>query len=88
MIIKGVKRVTDFKTDFLNNYLTFGLGSMPKSDIDALVMHLLDAHGVDDSGPMVSMSNQTVSERLKTPVSKVKKMRYDAALKFGGEIEE
>tara|TARA_R110001592_G_scaffold285804_1_gene554364 strand:+ start:469 stop:1095 length:627 start_codon:yes stop_codon:yes gene_type:complete len=80
--------MVDFKTDFLENYLKFGLGSMPKSDIDALVMHLLDLYGVDGSGSLAIYSNQTVSERLKTPVSKVKKMRYDAALKFGGRIED
>ena len=79
--------MVDFKTDFLENYLKFGLGSMPKSDIDALVMHLLDLYGVDDSDSLATYSNQTVSERIKTPVSKVKKIRYDAALKFGGRIE-
>jgi hypothetical protein len=80
--------MVDFKTDFLENYLKFGLGSMPKSDIDALVMHLLDLYGIGGSGSLATYSNQTVSERIKTPVSKVKKMRYDAALKFGGRIED
>lgn len=80
--------MANFEEDFLENYLKFGLGSMPKSDVDSLVMHLLDIYGVDGSGPLAIHSNQTVSERLKTPVSKVKKMRYDAALKFGGRIED
>lgn len=80
--------MNDFKKGFLDNYLKFGLGSMPKSDIDALVMHLLDLYGLDGSGPLAIHGNQAVSERLKTPVSKVKKMRYDAALKFGGRIED
>jgi hypothetical protein len=30
----------EFQDEFLVNYLKFGLGSMPKSDIDALVMSL------------------------------------------------
>lgn len=80
--------MASFEEDFLENYLKFGLGSMPKSDVDALVMHLLDVYGANGSGPLAIYSNQTVSERLKTPVSKVKKMRYDAALKFGGRIED
>lgn len=80
--------MSDFEKVFLDNYLKFGLGSMPKSDIDALVMHLLDVYGQNGSGPLARLSNQTVSERLKTPVSKVKKLRYDAALKFGGRIED
>ena len=78
----------DFKQKFLENYLKFGLGSMPKSDIDALVMHLLDLYGVDDVGPLAIHSNQKVSEHLKTPVSKIKRLRYDAALKFGGSVED
>jgi hypothetical protein len=77
-----------FADEFLVNYLKFGLGSMPKADIDALVMALLDRYGDSRSGPMAPLSNQTVSERLRTPVSKVKKLRYEAALKFGGRVED
>lgn len=80
--------MSDFETEFLENYLKFGLGSMSKSEIDALVMHLLDKHGYSGSGPLTTESNQTVSVRLKTPVGKIKRLRYDAALKFGEKIEE
>lgn len=80
--------MSNFESDFLESYLKFGLSSMPKSDIDALVMHLLDAYGRNGSGAMASLSNQTVSEQLRTPVSKIKKLRYDAALKFGGRPED
>jgi hypothetical protein len=77
-----------FASDFLYDYLRFGLGSMSKSDIDALVMALLDRHGNGATGPMASLSNQTVSERLRAPVAKIRKLRYDAALKFGGRVED
>lgn len=80
--------MSKFEQEFLESYLKFGLGSMPKSDIDALVMHLLDRYGLDGSEALANHGNQTVSERLKTPVSRVKKLRYDAALKFGGRIED
>lgn len=80
--------MSNFEKDFLENYLKFGLGSMPKTDIDALVMHLIDMYGLEGSGPLAIYGNQTVSERLKTPVTKIKKLRYDAALKFGGKIED
>lgn len=79
---------SSFSEDFLDNYLKFGLGSMPRADIDALVMHLLDKYGYDGCQPMAPLSNQTVSERLRTPVAKVKKLRYEAALKFGGRVED
>jgi hypothetical protein len=80
--------MSDFKKAFLDSYLKFGLGSLPKSDVDALVMHLLDLYGMNGSPPMAVYSNQVVSERLRTPVAKIKKLRYDAALKFGGRIED
>ena len=80
--------MSEFEKAFLENYLKFGLGSLPKSDIDALVMHLLDLHGPNGSGPLAGLSNQVVSERLRTPVTKIRKLRYDAALKFGGRIED
>lgn len=80
--------MSNFERAFLESYLKFGLGSLPKSDIDALVMHLLDQYGWNDSPPMARLSNQIVSERLRTPVTKIKKLRYDAALKFGGRIED
>jgi 2-oxoglutarate dehydrogenase complex dehydrogenase (E1) component-like enzyme len=80
--------MSEFEKAFLENYLKFGLGSLPKSDIDALVMHLLDQHGQNGSGPLAGLSNQVVSERLRTPVTKIRKLRYDAALKFGGRIED
>lgn len=80
--------MSDFEKVFLEIYLKFGLGSMTKSDTDALVMHLLDVYGPHGSDPLATLSNQTVSERLKTPVSKIKKLRYDAVLKFGGRIED
>lgn len=70
--------------------MKFGLGSMPKADIDALVMYLLDKYGGAGKPALACYSNQIVSERLKTPVAKIKKLRYEAALKFTqeGELEK
>jgi len=72
-----------FESEFLGHYLSLGLGSMPKSDIDALVLYLIDRYGLGGSPPLSHESNQTVSERLRTPVAKIKRLRYEAALKFG-----
>ena len=82
------KNSPTFETEFLENYLKFGFGSMPKVDIDALVMSLLERYGLNGSEPMASLSNQVLSERLRAPVAKVKQMRYAAALKFGGSVED
>jgi alpha-D-ribose 1-methylphosphonate 5-triphosphate synthase subunit PhnH len=51
-------------------------------------MSLIDRYGHEGSVPLASLSNQGVSERLRTPVAKVKKLRYEAALKFGCNVEE
>ena len=80
--------MSKFETEFLDSYLKLGLASMPKTDIDALVMFLLDKHGLRNSGPLARLSNQATSELLKTPVARIKKLRYEAALKFGGRAED
>lgn len=80
--------MSKFEEEFLENYLKFGLGALPKSDIDALVMHLLDKYGYEGNSPLATHRNQEASEILKTPVSKIKKLRYEAALKFGESVEE
>ncbi len=78
-----------FEKEFLVHYLRFGLGSMAKTDIDALIMFLLDKYGLpDEQKPLEDLSNQALSEKLKTPVNKVKSLRYAASLKFSESIEE
>lgn len=78
-----------FEKEFLSQYLRFGLGSMAKTDIDALIMFLLDKYGLpDEHKPLENLSNQALSEKLKTPVSRVKSLRYAASLKFSESIEE
>lgn len=78
----------DFKAKFLDHYLVSGMGSFPKRDIDVLVMHLLEEGGAKDLQPMKGMSNQQVSLKLRTPLSKIKSLRYEAALKYGGDSSE
>jgi hypothetical protein len=63
------------KNKFLDNDLKFDLGSMPKSEIDALFMHLLDMYDLDGSCSLVIHGNQMVSERLKIPVTQNKKTK-------------
>ncbi len=79
----------DFKTKFLQHYLAAGMGSLSKRDIDALVMYLLDEEGSHiDSSPLKVNSNQQVSLKLRTPVSKIKSLRYEAALKYGKDLAQ
>ncbi len=77
-----------FESEFLDNYLKVGLGGLSKKDTEALVMYLLDKYGLVDGSPLTSNSNQQVSALLRTPVNKVKLLRYEAGLKYGGNIED
>ena len=61
---------------------------MPKSDIDALVMHLLDKHASEQGLPLGGFPNQIASERLRAPLAKIKRLRYEGGLKFGGRPED
>lgn len=78
----------DFKNEFLAHYLSVGMGALGKKDIDALVMHLLDKYGTADSAPLRTYPNQEVSALLKTPATKIRSLRYEAGLKFGGRVED
>lgn len=77
-----------FTNEFLEHYLKNGIGSMSKSDTDSLVMYLLDKYTHQGSVPLQTFSNQTLSETLRTPLSKIKRLRYEAGLKYGGRAED
>lgn len=78
----------NFKTEFLKHYLSVGIGALSKKDTDALVMHLLDKYGYDGSGPLYKYPNQEVSALIKAPAAKIKQLRYEAGLKYGGRVED
>ena len=77
-----------FVNEFLKHYLKGGMGAMSKSDVDALVMHLLDPYTGEHGRPLGSHSNQVTSERLRTPLSKIRRLRYEAGLKYGGRPDD
>lgn len=78
----------NFKSEFLKHYLSVGIGALSKKDTDALVMHLLDKYGHDGSMPLYKYPNQEVSALLKAPAAKIKQLRYEAGLKYGGRVED
>jgi len=80
--------VKTFESEFLEHYLAFGLGGLTKKDTDALVMYLIDKYGVTDGPSLRNLPNQEVSALLKTPVNKIKQLRYESGLKFWGRIED
>ena len=64
-----------FANEFLKQYLKGGIGAMPKADIDALVMHLLDKYASENGRPLGSFPNQIASERLRAPLARIKRLR-------------
>jgi len=65
------------------------MASMAKSDIDALVMHLLDTCVSYEQGCAIgSLSNQQASELLRVPLTKIKRLRYEAGLKYDKNPEQ
>lgn len=77
----------NFKEKFLSHYLAAGMGSFSKRDIDVLIMHLLNEEGTTNSIPLKDMTHQQVSFLLRTPITKIKSLRYEAALKYGGSSD-
>jgi phenylpyruvate tautomerase PptA (4-oxalocrotonate tautomerase family) len=77
-----------FESEFLTHYLAAGIGTMAKKDIDALVMYLLDKYGIPGTGSLNKYPNQETSVLLKATVSKIKQLRYEAGLKYGGRVED
>lgn len=77
-----------FANEFLKQYLKGGIGAMPKADIDALVMYLLDKYASENGCPLGNFPNQIASERLRAPLPRIKRLRYEGSLKFGGRPED
>jgi hypothetical protein len=71
-----------FTEDFLDIYLSNGLGSAPKREIDILVMNLLMKYA-----DLSRESNHYLSILLQLPESRVKRLRYEARLKYPPDTE-
>lgn len=77
-----------FKSEFLEHYMSVSVGALSKKDADALVMHLLDKYGLEEGVPLSKYPNQEVSALLRIPAAKVRQLRYEAGLKYGGRVED
>lgn len=66
-----------FGAELLNVTRERGLGSMSKTELDALLLHLIEAHskGV--------MSNSEMALYSRAPVARIKRLRHEAILRFG-----
>lgn len=67
----------DFGAFFVEQYLANGFGSLPKSEIDLIVFHLLVK-----SAACRGKSNYELASLLKIPESRIKTLRLNSALKY------
>ena len=73
-------QITDYEAfakEFIEEYLSRGLGALGKRDIDILVMHLLETHGNTRM-----KGNQALSIDIQTDVSTIKLLRYKSKLRY------
>lgn len=61
----------------LNSYVDRGFGSMTKNDFEVWIFHQLL------KGELLGKTNREISIRLRIPDTKVKRLRYEADLKWG-----
>lgn len=69
-------------TDIINEYVNRGFGSMTKNDFEVWIFHQLLC------GQLHGKTNREISITLRIPDSKVKRLRYEADLKWGSPNDE
>ena len=75
--------------DFLETYLKRGFGSMNKNDVEVLMFRiLLEREQTTELIGLKGLSNYAISLRLQIPESKVKRLRYEAELKYPSVTKE
>ncbi len=68
--------------DYINEYLKKGFGSMNKNDFEVWIFNYLLQNQLKE------MNNNSISHYLKIPETKVKRLRYEATLKYGVNVEK
>jgi hypothetical protein len=74
---KSIKDTKGFVADFLQEYLSDGIGAKTKREVDILAMNLLMKYT-----DYAVKSNQELSILLQAPESKIRSLRYEARLKY------
>ena len=64
--------------DFIKDYLSHGFGTMTKNDFEVYIFHWL----INNHDDYKDKSDYEVSVNLRIPISKVKRLRYEANLKY------
>jgi hypothetical protein len=70
---------TQFGAQLVEELMKRGLGSMSKTELEALLLHLVEKNSGEP------LSNADLALALRTPVSKIKRLRHEAVLRFGND---
>lgn len=71
-------------SEVINTYIKRGFGSMTKNDFEVWIFHWL----ITNDSMYKGKSDFAISQYLKNPESKVKRLRYEAGLKYGNKTTE
>lgn len=73
---------------FFQTLLSHGIGSLGKTETDALIMWHLDQTGIPpENVPLKTLSNTEAGFRTRTSSSRIRSLRYEAALRYAPDIE-
>lgn len=81
-MIINAKNKAKFADDFIEQYNRVGFGSMNKNDFEVLIFHLLCEHG-----DLKGKSAYEMSTSLQIPEAKVRRLAYEATLKYARRDE-
>ncbi|MDO3377831.1 hypothetical protein [Geoalkalibacter halelectricus] len=76
-----LKQPEPFARQFIQHFLQNGFGSLPKREIEVLVMHLLLEDGC--LGESAQIDHHQLSMLLKLPETRVRSLVYEVELKYG-----
>jgi hypothetical protein len=73
---------TKFAVQFLERFMANGFATLPKREVEILVMHLLLQDGIFGNDPE-DIDHHMLSLQLKLPESRIRSLMYEVELKYG-----
>lgn len=74
--------------DAIHAYIERGFGSMNKNDFEVFIFHKMLDGSLKNNLNLSGKSNYEISLTLKIPETKVKRLRYEADLRYKSSLEE
>jgi hypothetical protein len=81
-----LKNPKKFAEQFLEYFMANGFATLPKREVEILVMHLLLQDGIFGDNPEY-IDHHMLSLQLKLPESRIRSLMYEVELKYGHQLE-